>query len=100
MLPFAQWPSVNCLNNYADDLLGAPLTIQGGGVRVPEAPGLGITLDEAAIERYRAILQSMRRRGIEPTDPPIFAKNAQTGLDEAVKTLFPDVIFGNLLGEG
>ena len=37
VLPFAQWPSVNCLNNYADDLLAAPLTIKGGGVRVPEA---------------------------------------------------------------
>ena len=53
VLPFAQWPSVNCLNNYADDLLAAPLTIQGGGVRVPEAPGLGIEIDEGALERFR-----------------------------------------------
>ncbi|MBK9941771.1 MAG: enolase [Kouleothrix sp.] len=52
-LPFAQWPSVNCLNNYADDLLATPLTIQGGCVRVPEAPGLGVDIDQAALERYR-----------------------------------------------
>jgi biopolymer transport protein ExbD len=39
-------------------------------------------------------------RGLEATDPPIFVKNAQTGLDEQTKTLFPDVIFGNLLGDG
>ncbi|MDE2127625.1 MAG: mandelate racemase/muconate lactonizing enzyme family protein [Armatimonadetes bacterium] len=53
VLPFAQWPAVNCLNNYSDDLLAQPLTIQGGAVRVPEAPGLGVEVDEGAIERYR-----------------------------------------------
>jgi L-alanine-DL-glutamate epimerase-like enolase superfamily enzyme len=53
VLPFAQWPAVNCLNNYTDDLLAEPLTIQGGYVRVPEAPGLGITVDEEALTRYR-----------------------------------------------
>ena len=35
----------------------------------------------------------------EPGDQPIFAKNVQTGIDAPVKTLFPDVIFGNLLGD-
>ncbi len=54
VLPFAQWPSVNCMNNYADDLLAEPLTIQGGYVRVPEAPGLGIQVDEEALTRYKA----------------------------------------------
>lgn len=53
VLPFAQWPSVNCLNIYADDLLATPLTIQGGYLKVPDAPGLGVTLDEGALERYR-----------------------------------------------
>jgi L-alanine-DL-glutamate epimerase-like enolase superfamily enzyme len=53
VLPFAQWPSVNCLNNYADDLLAAPLTIVGGCVRVPDAPGLGVEIDEQALMRYR-----------------------------------------------
>lgn len=53
VLPFAQWPSVNCLNNYADDLLQTPLTITGGYLRVPEAPGLGIAIDEGALERFR-----------------------------------------------
>lgn len=53
VLPFAQWPAVNCLNNYADDLLVTPLEIQGGFARVPEAPGLGITIDEGALQRFR-----------------------------------------------
>lgn len=52
VLPFAQWPAVNCLNNYADDLLVEPLTIAGGYARVPEAPGLGVQVDETALERY------------------------------------------------
>jgi biopolymer transport protein ExbD len=39
-------------------------------------------------------------RNLDATDPPIFVKNAQTGLEEQAKLLFPDVIFGNLLGDG
>ena len=53
VLKFAQWPSVNCLNNYADDLLVNPLTIQGGYARVPDGPGLGIEIDEDALTRYK-----------------------------------------------
>lgn len=53
VLPGAQWPAVTCLNNYSDDLLVEPLTISGGHLRVPEAPGLGITIDEDALSRFR-----------------------------------------------
>jgi hypothetical protein len=53
VLPFAQWPSVNCVNNYADDLLCTPLTITGGYARVPDAPGLGVEIDEDALTRFR-----------------------------------------------
>jgi L-alanine-DL-glutamate epimerase-like enolase superfamily enzyme len=52
-LPFTQWPAVNCMNNYADDVLAEPLEIKGGFVRVPEKPGLGIAIDEGALSRYR-----------------------------------------------
>jgi biopolymer transport protein ExbD len=38
-------------------------------------------------------------RTLEKADPPIFAKNAQTGTDEVIKDLFPNVVFGNLLGD-
>ena len=53
VLPSAHWPAVTCLNNYSDDLLAEPLTIQGGRVHVPEGPGLGIEIDEAALTKYR-----------------------------------------------
>ncbi len=38
-------------------------------------------------------------RVVEPTDPPLFIKNEKTGNDEPIKMLFPEVVFGNLLGD-
>ena len=35
-----------------DDLVSDGLDYSGGRVRVPEGPGLGVSLDEAALERY------------------------------------------------
>jgi biopolymer transport protein ExbD len=55
------------------------------------APAPGISYDVLI-----ATLDAIRQ--VEPTDPPIFAKNTQTGLDEVVKKLFPNIVFGNLLG--
>jgi L-alanine-DL-glutamate epimerase-like enolase superfamily enzyme len=49
----AQWPAVTCLNMYRHQLITRPITVQGGYARVPEEPGLGIELDETAVERYR-----------------------------------------------
>lgn len=38
-------------------------------------------------------------RLMEKSDTPVFFKNPTTGVDEVAKVLFPDVIFGNLLGD-
>jgi muconate cycloisomerase len=35
-----------------DDLIVDPLDCSGGHVRVPDGPGLGVTLDETALDRY------------------------------------------------
>jgi len=45
-----------------------------------------------------ALMDSIRV--LEPTDPPIFAPNPETGMDEPAKQLFPQIVFGNLLGVG
>lgn len=37
---------------YADDLLAEPMQFEDGGIRVPTAPGMGIAVDEAKIEKY------------------------------------------------
>jgi L-alanine-DL-glutamate epimerase-like enolase superfamily enzyme len=36
-----------------DDLLVEPLIVSNGHVKVPEKPGIGVELDEDAVERYR-----------------------------------------------
>lgn len=58
-------------------------------VFVPEG---GVTYDVMV-----AVMDSIR--GLDKTDPPLFLKNATTGIDEPLKALFPEIVFGNLLGE-
>jgi len=53
VLSQAQWPAITCHELWQDDLLKSPLAVVDGYVRVPEAPGLGVEVDEAALERYR-----------------------------------------------
>jgi muconate cycloisomerase len=38
---------------YTDDLIEAPLRLEDGAVDVPDAPGMGISVDEHKVERYR-----------------------------------------------
>jgi L-alanine-DL-glutamate epimerase-like enolase superfamily enzyme len=49
----AQWPAVTCMNMYVNKLIQTPFTVEGGYIRVPEAPGLGVEVDEDALEQYR-----------------------------------------------
>jgi hypothetical protein len=44
---------VTATNVFSDDLITEPITIQGGYARVPEGPGLGVEVDEAALTRLR-----------------------------------------------
>jgi biopolymer transport protein ExbD len=52
----------------------------------------------ASYDTLVAVMDSIRLS--DPGDPPVFSVNPKTGVNEAIKTLFPDVIFGNLLGDG
>lgn len=56
------------------------------------APSRGVSYDTLI-----AVMDNVRV--VESTDPPIYEKNEKTGLEEPVKTLFPNVVFGNLLEE-
>jgi L-alanine-DL-glutamate epimerase-like enolase superfamily enzyme len=49
----AQWPTINCHELYEHNLLKARIPVVGGHARVPEEPGLGVEMDEDAIETYR-----------------------------------------------
>jgi L-alanine-DL-glutamate epimerase-like enolase superfamily enzyme len=49
----AKLPMVTCHELYEDDLLVAPLEVDDGVIAIPDAPGLGVQVDEASIEKYR-----------------------------------------------
>jgi L-alanine-DL-glutamate epimerase-like enolase superfamily enzyme len=53
VLTHAQWPTITCHELYEHSLLKERMPVLGGHAQVPEAPGLGIELDEDALEKYR-----------------------------------------------
>ena len=52
VLKNARWPYIPCINIYEHPLID-DFTIEGGHVPVPDDPGLGVTVNEETIERYR-----------------------------------------------
>ena len=50
--PAAQWPAVTCMNMYVDSLVNEPNPVVGGYAAVAEQPGLGVTINESALQ-YR-----------------------------------------------
>lgn len=53
VLPQAKWPAITCMNIWSSQLITRDHEIRGGFYRVPGGPGLGITLDRAAIRRHK-----------------------------------------------
>ena len=53
VLSHATWPAITCLNLYSHHLLEKPIEVVGGFHKVPEGPGLGVEVDEEAVERFR-----------------------------------------------
>ena len=53
VLTHARWPAVSCHQLYEHQLLAKPITVENGYARVPDAPGLGIDVDEGALDSYR-----------------------------------------------
>ena len=53
MLTHATWPAITCINLYSDHLLTQPIHVSDGCHKVPDAPGLGVEVNEDAVERFR-----------------------------------------------
>ncbi|HTE20589.1 MAG TPA: enolase C-terminal domain-like protein, partial [Armatimonadota bacterium] len=53
VLTHARWPSVNCHQLYTHHMVTPPITVFNGAAQVPNAPGLGVDLDEEAVEQFR-----------------------------------------------
>ena len=53
VLSHAQWPAISCMHIWEHDLLAESFTVARGYLPVPDGPGLGVSLDEEAVARYR-----------------------------------------------
>ena len=53
VLASARWPAVTVHELYEHNLLIARIPVSGGYIAVPDAPGLGVEVDQAALDRYR-----------------------------------------------
>ncbi len=53
VLTHAIWPAITCLNLYSDHLLTQPIQVSKGFHKVHDAPGLGVEVNEEAVERFR-----------------------------------------------
>jgi len=53
VLTHALWPAITCHEIYSDDLIKDKIEVQGGYARVPDRPGLGVTIDEKALENLQ-----------------------------------------------
>jgi L-alanine-DL-glutamate epimerase-like enolase superfamily enzyme len=53
VLTHAQWPAITCHELYSHPLITQRPDVIGGYARVPEAPGLGVEIDEAMVAKYR-----------------------------------------------
>ncbi len=53
VLTHARWPAVNCHQLYTEPMARPAIKVENGLSAIPETPGLGIELDEQAVERYR-----------------------------------------------
>ena len=52
VMSHAQLPYITCHELWEHDLLEQRLEVRDGYIAVPTAPGLGVALDESALERY------------------------------------------------
>ena len=48
----AKWPAITCMNIWESQLIEEEIELRGGFYRVPEKPGLGVEIDQAAVEKY------------------------------------------------
>lgn len=53
VLTHATWPTITCVNLFSHQLLTKPIEVLGGYQQVPDGPGLGVEVDEEAVERFR-----------------------------------------------
>lgn len=65
-LTHARWPAINCNHLFEEELVKPKITLVNGTAAIPDAPGLGVELDEDAVARYR--IEPLKQQRNPPTD--------------------------------
>ena len=76
VLTHATWPAITCINLYSHHLLKEPIEVVDGCHKVPDAPGLGVEVDEDAVEKYRVPDEKLDADGLFMHPPPRIIKTA------------------------
>lgn len=66
VLTHATWPAISCSNLYEVGLVKPRVELSNGTAKIPEGPGMGVDLDEDAVERYR--IEPLKQPRQPPTD--------------------------------
>lgn len=90
VLTHATWPAITCLNLYSHHLLKHPIVVKDGCHTVSDVPGLGIEVDENAIEQYRVPSEELDSDGYTIHDHPRLIKTA----------VYPDGSCIHMAGDG
>ena len=53
VLTHARWPAITLHHMFVSELVRPAIRVENGSARIPDEPGLGFALDEAAVEKYR-----------------------------------------------
>ncbi|MCZ6678542.1 MAG: enolase [Candidatus Poribacteria bacterium] len=90
VLTHATWPAITCINLYSHHLLKQPVEVVNGCQKVPDGPGLGVEVDEEAVEKYRVPEEKLDAEGIHVHAHP-----------EIIKTVvYPDGNCIHMAGDG
>ncbi len=90
VLTHATWPAITCINLYSDHLLTNPVQVKDGCHAVPDEPGLGVEVNEAAIEKYRVPSEKIDDDGYTIHPHPRLIKTA----------VYPDGSCIHMVGDG
>lgn len=100
----ARWPLVTATNTYAEHLLVDPIEIRGGFAHVPDGPGLGIAIDDDAIERLRMVPVQTPAVGLSERSSVGLGKPHNPVLDSSRESQFrieyPRKLLSFALGDG
>jgi L-alanine-DL-glutamate epimerase-like enolase superfamily enzyme len=90
VLTHATWPAITCINLYSHHLLKTPVAVEDGCQNVPNGFGLGVEVDEEAVEQYRVPDEKLDEGGTYIHPKPEIIKSA----------VYPDGSCIHMAGDG